>query len=165
MSISLFIPTGDLRQGIARLLGEDEAQGLPWPALSSENLVRIRGIPRLGARSPRDLRQITEDLVTGFYASGHPFAFLLMGEGGEISIYWALAGDPPRVSLKHLLSGSLPGVHLAEGGEGEALNDRLLQMPYRALMTGIPSPKRGEGLERLIRGPRGRSDPRGPILW
>jgi hypothetical protein len=152
MSISLFIPTGDLRQGIARLLGEDEAQGLPWPALSSENLVRICGIPRLGARSPRDLRQITEDLVTGFYASGHPFAFLLMGEGVEISIYWALAGDPPRVSLKHLLSGSLPGVHLAEGGEGEALNDRLLQMPYRALMTGIPSPKRGEGLERLIRG-------------
>lgn len=140
------------------LLGQDEAQGLPRSSLplDGQSFVRISGITRPhsekdGRRSKESLRRITEDLLMGLYALRCPFAFLILREEPEMTVYWALAGQQAHTSLKHLLGSSLPGVQLAEG-EAAALNGRLLQMPYVALMTGIPSPKEGEGLERLIRG-------------
>lgn len=153
-SSSLFVPSGDLRRDIAQLLGQQEADELPRPSLPLEgqSFVRIGGMARSekdGRKSKESLRQITEDLLLGLYALRHPFAFLILREGLEITVHWALAGE--QEGLEYLLRSSLPGIPLTNS-EAAALSSYLRHLPYSALMTGIPSPKEGEGLERLIRG-------------
>jgi hypothetical protein len=173
---SLFVPSGDLKRDIARLSGQEEAQSLPRPILplGGQHFVRIRGIIRVenenercpraadgGANagasavgellnlspSPR-LTRITEDLICGFYALRLPWAFLILGEEQEISVFWGLASAHDHVG--NFLRGSFPGIQL-EQSDPASLVDRLYKLPWGALMTGIPSPKE-EGLERLIRG-------------
>lgn len=164
MSTSLFIPSGDLRRDIARLLGQEEAGAgeppRPTLPLLGQGFVRILGIPRLRANSQKNfslqshkesLRQLTEDLLTGLYAIRRPFAFLILRGELEMGVHWALAGEAAGPQLERLLRGSLPGIQLANI-EAAALSERLRHLPYGALMTGIPSPKEGEQLERLIRG-------------
>lgn len=145
------------------LLGQQEAHKPPRPSLSlplnGESFVRIQGIgltpphPELegeGWRPRESLRRTTEDLLLGLYVLGRPFAFLIL-KGEELSVYWALASDPAGASLKHLLRGHFPRAQLADS-EAAALSHRLGELPHAALMTGLPSPKEGGGLERLIRG-------------
>lgn len=166
---SLFVPSGDLRQDIAQLLGQvaepQPHQELPRPSLrlDGRSFVRILGITSPEKDAPKikeGFRRITEDLLRGLYALRRPFAFLILREGLEITVHWALAGQQP--GLEQLLHSSLPGIQLTNS-EAAALSHHLRQLPYGALMTGIPSLKKGEGLERLIRGLTGGGNTDGAI--
>jgi len=162
----LFIPTGDLRQDIASLLGVDTPQLLSRPALQLRNwgFVRVQGLSRFW-ENERHLRQVTEDLLAGLYGHGAPFAYLTLGEGHKLAVYWGLGrsasspydtererggGDGDHL-LASLLRGSLPGVMLACAKAAE-LAQCSTRLPHGALMTGIPTVKEGEQLERVLRG-------------
>lgn len=105
------------------------------------------------AISKDELDRAVEDLLAALYVGGRPIAFLILDRAPKVEIYWGtpVVGDLDD-EMAVLLASALPGAQLneASGADGGHLQE-LNRLDKRALMTGIPTPKRDQ-TERVLRG-------------
>lgn len=124
-----------------------------WGQMEAGTWLRIVGQsrfwspdPELGDEAPR-YEQYMEDLVTGFHGVGAPFSYLIIGSRSSVQVYVGLEGAQSEALLRNALSGTFPGIRLADQPLvhlGQTMHQVGL-FNHLGRLTGIPTLKSAAG--------------------
>lgn len=146
--------------------GDLEGVNFNFPQLgtliASMKLVRITRLSKFWENKENDdstiFIQSVKDLVSGFYGQSCPWMFLLKGSPTKIECWFGASSKiMERSSLRSNLCGVFPDLRF---GDSISLGtDKLENLKYAAVLTGIPSyknnsenQKRSDQIERICRG-------------
>ena len=159
-SVQMFDPQEDLRQNIGQLVGYEGAVARPVFSEITEHLLRIRAMPlmrRYPDRQDNDGDDVlTRDLLRGLYLQRQALIYTILREGETVGVMLGLLDALPS-HLGRILCGSYPGITMEEE-EPRTVAAALRSLPFCASVRGVPTPKKDNGMDRLLRGLAGSSD-------
>jgi hypothetical protein len=147
-------PKIDIAQLTARLErqileGETPPADPVWGQLETGVWLRVLGQsrfwapdPELGDEAPR-YEQYMEDLITGFHGTGSTVSYLIVGSRNSVQLYLGLDGPQAETLLRDALTGTFPGIRLAEqpvSHMGQTMKQVGL-FNHMGRLTGIPTLK------------------------
>jgi hypothetical protein len=151
--VSIFIPRGDLRENIRQLAGNGEVVGRPAFADLKSPLFRICTLPasrralEQHERGDKDVK--TRDLLTGLYPQQQALFYVILGKEKINKVMFGLSGG--TLCLTNMLHGAYPGI-VTEQMAPEPVAFELRSLPFCAAIRGVPSLKKGTGIDQLLHG-------------
>lgn len=152
---SMFDPQGDLQENIIQLVGHDEAiSGRPAFNELDRQLLRISTLPSIKRVSDQDDGEdrdaTTRDLLRGLCLQHQTLAYIILSQEKKIKVMFGLAHAEPSC-LERILRGTYPGISFEELAP-EPITLELEGFPFCAAIRGVPSPKKENGMDRLLYG-------------
>ncbi|MFO7906590.1 MAG: hypothetical protein R6U98_28295, partial [Pirellulaceae bacterium] len=141
------VPAVQISAGIRRLEGRADAE---TPMFAPDSLfaghlglIRVDSLSRFWNNEalgfgPLESRQAK--LLAGLCAGAIPWAYMVLGEPGRISVYLALPGGKDIIDAwSPTLLAAFPGSEISPGPSSERLIDGLAKLRFGSALTGNPS--------------------------
>lgn len=153
---AIFTPQYDLREDIRQLVGHDGPNARPALNELGTRFLRIFALPqppheKTSRQDTGESRAVgTQDFLTGLYLQHQALTYIILSHDNKIEVLLGLPHGMPS-QLANMLSSDYPGILL-----GEVVSDpvalELQSLPFCAAVRGIPSPKKENGIDRLLQG-------------
>lgn len=152
---AVFIPQADLLQNIRQLAGDDEAVGRPAFPQLGRGLLRVCALPLSGKMPTRDGSSEEgairiRDFLTGFHLQQQALFYVILSQEKTIKVMFGLFHAAPSY-LEKILRGVYPGIVMEEV-KPEPIALELQSLPFCAAVRGVPSPKKENGMNKLLHG-------------
>jgi len=153
---AIFTPQYDLREDIRQLVGHDGATARPALNELGTRFLRISALPQFSSK--RTPEQDTsekkdvgmQDFLTGLYLQQQALVYIILSHENKVKVLFGLPHGMLS-QLADMLRGAHPGILLEEmASEPVALE--LQSLPFCAAVRGTPSPKKENGIDRLLHG-------------
>lgn len=119
-----------------------------WGQLERVPFVRIMGQAAFWRDRPdANYGQRMDDLLASAHGQSITVYYLIIGRGPDLGLYLGFQGRQGELILRSTLSGTYPGIELAEASRHSlgTMLERAQFFRFRARLTGIPTRKSGTG--------------------